>query len=112
MKKRIYAKNIDIEKSKNKKIFDRSTRHRRMITAFQSKIDARRSYRERFIDGLVEESGSLLVFFLHAVFFIFWILLNLNWIPFIKPVDPYPFNFLTTLVSLEAIVLTIFLLMR
>jgi CRP/FNR family cyclic AMP-dependent transcriptional regulator len=37
-----------------------------------------------------------------------WLLVNLHAIPGIEPFDPFPFNLLTTVVSLEAIFLTLF----
>lgn len=42
--------------------------------------------------------------------FVFWILINIGDIPGIGAFDPYPFNFLTMVVSLEAIVLSIIVL--
>jgi uncharacterized membrane protein len=42
--------------------------------------------------------------------FLLWILLNIDIIPGFKPFDPYPFGFLTMVVSLEAIILSVFVL--
>lgn len=53
-------------------------------------------------------SASFLVF--HVVWFVTWILINTELTP-ITPFDPYPFGFLTMVVSLEAIFLSIFVLM-
>src|SRR6185312_8650424 len=39
-----------------------------------------------------------------------WIVINEGWIPEFAPFDPFPFNLLTTAVSLEAIVLTVVVL--
>ncbi|MSU73792.1 DUF1003 domain-containing protein [Candidatus Kaiserbacteria bacterium] len=46
----------------------------------------------------------------NVAIFVFWILINLGDIPGIGTFDPYPFNFLTMVVSLEAIVLSIIVL--
>ena len=46
---------------------------------------------------------------LHIVWFTLWIVANLRVLP-IRPFDPYPFGLLTTIVSLEAIFLTLFVL--
>ncbi len=47
---------------------------------------------------------------LHAVWFISWMLVNTGLVG-IRPFDPFPFGLLTLVVSLEAIFLTIFVLM-
>lgn len=47
---------------------------------------------------------------MNVVWFAVWIVLNLNIIPNVEPFDPYPFGLLTLIVSLEAIILTIILL--
>src|SRR5215471_12917800 len=52
-------------------------------------------------------SGASILF--HAVLFGLWLLANVNVLPDIRPFDPFPFNLLTTVVSLEAI-LTLFVL--
>ena len=45
----------------------------------------------------------------HVLWFSVWIIANTAVIP-IKPIDPYPFSFLTLVVSLEAIFLSTFIL--
>ena len=47
---------------------------------------------------------------LNIIVFIVWILINTNQIQSISPFDPFPFSLLTTIVSLEAIMLAIFVL--
>jgi uncharacterized membrane protein len=39
-----------------------------------------------------------------------WIVINMGLIPFIQPFDPFPFGLLTMMVSLEAIFLSLFVL--
>jgi uncharacterized membrane protein len=45
----------------------------------------------------------------HVVWFVIWVTIN-GGRTFIKPFDPFPFTLLTTIVSLEAIFLTLFVL--
>ena len=45
----------------------------------------------------------------HVAFFAGWIAVNLPLVP-LRPFDPFPFSLLTTVVSLEAIFLTLFVL--
>ena len=52
--------------------------------------------------------GSMTFVWVHVIWFGGWIILNL--IPGIKHIDPFPFTFLTLVVSLEAIFLSTFIL--
>jgi uncharacterized membrane protein len=45
------------------------------------------------------------------VWFVVWIVINVGLVPGIEPFDPFPFGFLTMVVSLEAIALAIIVLM-
>ena len=47
---------------------------------------------------------------LHVAWFTFWLVINTEEIPGVEPFDPFPFTFLTMIVSLEAIFLAIFVL--
>jgi len=47
---------------------------------------------------------------LHAMYLGGWVIVNLGLIRGVKIFDPYPFEFLSVLVSLEAILLTLFVL--
>jgi CRP/FNR family cyclic AMP-dependent transcriptional regulator len=73
----------------------------------------RRTRVERAADWIAEFSGSISFLMLHVVFFAVWILLNVNWLPGWKPpmFDPFPFGLLTMVVSLEAIILSVFVLL-
>ena len=63
---------------------------------------------ERIADVIAEYSGSIQFLFLNALWFACWIVWNTA--PFLPHFDPYPFGFLTMVVSLEAIFLSIFVL--
>ncbi len=64
---------------------------------------------QRIADLIAEFSGSIPFLLLNAVAFLAWILLNTVG-PKVSRFDPYPFQFLTMAVSLEAIFLSIFVL--
>ncbi|HEV7398169.1 MAG TPA: DUF1003 domain-containing protein [Pyrinomonadaceae bacterium] len=69
--------------------------------------------RERKRADLVAESiarfcGSMTFVWVHVVWFGGWILANL--VPGVRHIDPFPFTFLTLVVSLEAIFLSTFIL--
>lgn len=70
-----------------------------------------RTFSEKIADWCTTFFGTVEFFLLHLAVFLIWILLNSNFIGGLSPIDPYPFNFLTTAVSLEAIFLSIVVLM-
>jgi uncharacterized membrane protein len=69
-----------------------------------------RSSAEQLSDAITRfaASGPMLAF--HVVWFGFWVLANVGAIPGVAPFDPFPFALLTTMVSLEAIFLSLFVL--
>jgi len=71
----------------------------------------RRSGAERFSDLVVLHAGRLWCLMVHGLGFAAWIAWNTGKIPGLKPFDPFPFAALTTVVSLEAIFLSLFILM-
>jgi uncharacterized membrane protein len=78
-----------------------------------TEVADRRSTVERAADWIAAFSGSITFLMLHVVFFAAWVLLNTNWLPGWKPpmFDPFPFGLLTMVVSLEAIILSVFVLL-
>ena len=69
-----------------------------------------RSVVMKVADWIAEFSGSLPFLFIHIVGFAIWIVLNVHLFPF-GNFDPFPFGFLTLVVSLEAIILSVFVLL-
>jgi len=65
---------------------------------------------ERTADGITVFTGSIFFVGLHIIWFALWIVFNTPWSGF-TPFDPFPFTFLTMVVSLEAIFLSAFILM-
>jgi uncharacterized membrane protein len=63
---------------------------------------------DRLALRIADFTGNMLFVWLHICLFLFWVLLNL--IAKEKAWDPYPFNLLTMVVSLEAIFLSTFVL--
>jgi uncharacterized membrane protein len=64
----------------------------------------------RLADAVPSFTGSIASLAFHAVFLGGWIAINLSLIRSMKAFDPYPFEFLSVIVSLEAIFLTLFVL--
>jgi uncharacterized membrane protein len=80
------------------------------IGAIKAQHAAHRSPLERFVDGLNVVASSTPFLVLHLVWFGLWIGWNSGLLPVIR-FDPFPFGLLTMVVSLEAIFLSIFVLM-
>ncbi len=59
---------------------------------------------------ITRRAGSGTAILLHMVWFGIWLVINLGRFASIPPFDPFPFNLLTMVVSLEAIFLTLFVL--
>ena len=80
------------------------------IKAWQRASVHKRTHVERLSDQITKlfAGGPALLF--HVVWFAFWILANLEWIPGVPAFDPFPFQLLTMTVSLEAIFLSLFVL--
>ena len=78
--------------------------------AIKAQHSAHRTLLERAVDKLNEVASSTWFLVLHAVGFAFWLLWNTGHLG-MRPIDPFPFGLMTTIVSLEAIFLSIFVLM-
>jgi uncharacterized membrane protein len=72
-------------------------------------VDEHVSIGQRIADVIATFSGSIPFLFLNLVVFVLWIVINAAG-PSTIHFDPYPFQFLTMAVSLEAIFLSIFVL--
>ena len=70
-----------------------------------------RSRAERFSDLVAQQSGRAWFIVFHVFWFAGWILLNGAVVPRVRPFDRFPYPFLTLVVSLEAIFLSLFILM-
>jgi uncharacterized membrane protein len=81
------------------------------MAALEVQALAHRSAAERLADHIARMTGTIWSAIAHAGWFGAWLLANVGVVPGVRPFDPFPFSFLTLVVSLEAIFLTIFVLM-
>lgn len=88
--------------------FLRSSSH--IAQSLKARADAKRSRAEVWADRMTASFGSMYFLAANVAWFAVWIALNLNLIPGVAPFDPFPFGLLTMIVSLEAIVLAIVVL--
>lgn len=80
----------------------------RVSRNINEEMETRSTVIERIADSIAEFAGSLTFLALNALWFVVWIVWNT--LPGTPKFDPYPFGFLTMAVSLEAIFLSIFVL--
>lgn len=78
--------------------------------SLKARADAKRSLSAQLADQMTAGFGSVLFLAINAVWFVAWIVANLGLIPGLAAFDPFPFGLLTMVVSLEAIILAIVVL--
>jgi uncharacterized membrane protein len=80
------------------------------MRAIKAAHAAERTSLQRFADKLTRAASSAWFFTFHIAWFVLWIAWNIGALG-LAPFDPFPFGLLTMVVSLEAIFLSIFVLM-
>jgi uncharacterized membrane protein len=83
---------------------------RKIFLSIKAKKNAKRTLMEKLADYMTSVFGSSAFLVINAVLFVVWVLINTGAIVWVKPFDSFPFSLLTTIVSLEAIILAIFVL--
>jgi uncharacterized membrane protein len=83
---------------------------KRFFKSFEAKSLRKRSFLTRISDKLTAFCGSTYFLVFHVIFFSVWILVNTGVVPGVAVYDEFPFGLLTMVVSLEAIFLSIFVL--
>jgi len=83
---------------------------KKIFRSFKAKADAKRTITEKIADSMTAKSGSSGFLLFNVAVFLLWILINTGQIELVPPFDPFPFSLLTMAVSLEAIILAVFVL--
>jgi CRP/FNR family transcriptional regulator, cyclic AMP receptor protein len=78
----------------------------RAVVSPNEAVEERMNWIQRLADKAAAFSGSITFLVVHIFWFGGWVSVNLGKVPSIAPFDPYPFGFLTMVVSLEAIFLS------
>jgi uncharacterized membrane protein len=81
--------------------------------ALQEALDRRAEHiGNRIADRITDFAGSMRFVYVHVIWFGLWIAINTGLLKFLfgKGFDPFPFGFLTMIVSLEAIFLSTFVM--
>jgi len=82
------------------------------VAKLEEDFNRNRSLSDRIADSVGSFAGSLPFVLLHLGFYSLWVLVNVGVVPAIPRFDPFPFMLLNVGVSLEAIFLSTFVLMK
>lgn len=88
-----------------------SERSRRIIRSFEARELKKRSLVVKIADALTSKFGTIAFLLGNLVIYTLWVLANTGKIPGIPVFDPYPYSFMNSFVSIEAIILSIIVLM-
>ena len=105
----LLQKEIADHKEDNPALSNVIQRNIRKIIQIRLKSVREQSLQERIAHSMTTFSGSMLFFYLHVVWFCVWIFLNTGHIG-MPLFDPFPYGLLSTVVSMEAIFLSTFVL--
>ncbi len=94
----------------NTSSIDTGVTRKDIIIGFRERMHIKNTRSGSVADFMTSSFGTVLFLTVNAAFFAIWIVLNTNIIPGYVAFDPYPFGFLTMVVSLEAIFLSIIVL--
>jgi uncharacterized membrane protein len=100
----------EVAAAPEKRRIRRSTGLNKAFRAIKAQHSANRTSAEILADRMIGLASSTAFLVIHAILFIVWIVWNIPGVP-LPQFDPYPYGMLTTIVSLEAIFLSIFVLM-
>jgi uncharacterized membrane protein/CheY-like chemotaxis protein len=106
---RFLQKEIEDHQDDNPALTTVIQRNIRKLIQIRQKTIREQSLQDRTANVMTTFSGSMTFFYVHITWFLFWFVLNTGHLG-ITPFDPYPYGFLTMVVSLEAIFLATFVL--
>ncbi|MBZ0298407.1 MAG: DUF1003 domain-containing protein [Anaerolineae bacterium] len=84
----------------------------RIIPNANEAIEVKRSFGDRVSDLFTGLSGNIFFVGFSLIWFVVWIAWNLEIVPGAQAFDPFPFGFLTMVVSLEMVFLSLFILIK
>jgi len=92
--------------------FDPVTENIETILRLEDAELQRRSWADTLADTIAEFTGSMPFVVLHLAWFALWASWNTGVLPLGRPFDPFPFQLLAMLVSLEGVLLVTFVLIK
>ena len=94
--------------SENGSVHDLTQRNVELIKELEESARQERTPSDKVAGVIAKFCGSMTFVWVHIIWFGVWILINS--VPGLPHIDPFPFTFLTLVVSLEAIFLSTFIL--
>jgi uncharacterized membrane protein len=94
--------------SRNPSVDELTQQNIEAIIKLEEAAKGNRSRSELIAETIAKFCGSMRFVWVHVIWFSAWVFVNI--VPGIKHIDPFPFTFLTLVVSLEAIFLSTFIL--
>lgn len=82
------------------------------ILHLESAYLKRRTNADRLSDTIAAFTGTLWFVVLHLLWFGIWAVVNLGLLPGVRAFDPYPFQLLCMIVSLEGVLIATFVLIK
>ena len=105
----IKSSKTDVDSRRNGRTVEELTEQNiQKVSKLEQAAREQRTSTDRVAEYIANFCGSMTFVWVHVVWFGGWMVLNL--IPGLRHVDPFPFTFLTLVVSLEAIFLSTFIL--
>jgi uncharacterized membrane protein len=105
-------KNLDLKAmpppSDNDSVHDLTQRNVQLIRELEESAKRERSPSDKVAEAIAKFCGSMTFVWVHIIWFGVWTVINV--FPGLPHIDPFPFTFLTLVVSLEAIFLSTFIL--
>lgn len=105
----ILQKEIAEHREDNPALSNIIQRNIRKIIHIREQAKQEQFLQDKVANGMAASFGSMTFFYAHIVWFALWFVLNTGHLG-LTPFDPYPYGFLTMVVSLEAIFLATFVL--
>jgi uncharacterized membrane protein len=82
------------------------------VAGLEAEAMQRRTVADRASDAIAAFVGTIGFVALHLIWFALWASINTGLIPFVPAFDPYPFQLLCMIVSLEGVLLATFVLIK
>jgi uncharacterized membrane protein len=108
-KKRKLMLERQLDRCKNQSLASIIEQNIETMDEHRREADESRGFQDHVADWITHFAGSMAFVYFHVVWFTSWILINFG-IGGLPAFDPFPYGLLTTIVSLEAIFLSTFVL--
>ena len=82
------------------------------VIRMEQEQEHERSTKDKVADSIGTFAGTVTFVAVHLVWFALWAAINTRLLPFVPAFDPYPFQLLCMIVSLEGVLLSTFVLIK